>query len=62
MIKKLKFIVILLFFIFVCEGKANSENNLNEAILNNNRKVENTLRDKFRNPLKTLSFLELLLI
>ena len=49
---KLSFFVITFSFI----NEAYTKDFLKEAILNENRKIENVKRDKYRNPYKTLNF------
>ena len=49
---KLLFFFVALFFI----NEVTAKDFLKEAILNENRKIENVKRDKYRNPYKTLNF------
>ena len=51
LIKLLSFLISLSFINEVC-----SKDSLKEAISNENRKIENIKRDKYRNPYKTLNF------
>ena len=51
LLKLLSFLITLSFINEVC-----SKDSLKEAISNENRKIENIKRDKYRNPYKTLNF------
>ena len=54
--KSFKFIALFLFLSFIQTKEVYSTNELREAVDNEHRSKNNTIRDKYRNPYETLSF------
>ena len=44
------------FFTLIFTDQVSSKDNIKEAVLNENRNIENVKRDKYRNPVETLKF------
>ena len=57
--KKFLFFFTFLFFSFVDSVSSKNEFKLEDSINNVNRNQKNIIRDKYRNPLKTLTFFEI---